>query len=183
MIFKCPHCGQECDFLEVKADENLAAIIRMQQVFGAEAYLVWAYAELFGIVPFRAKARKLRVIMEEMKRLFESGEFTYNKKSYRISRKGIAEALAVVVKRHFSERLSNHNYLKKVMIPITEREAGEASHLAEVELRRREELLQAGIRNQEEVLPKIKDVPPAHLTDEEIEENRRRLREMLQKIG
>jgi hypothetical protein len=173
--------------MESSAEENLMAIIRLRDAFHPHAALVWAYAELFGVVPFRAKARKLRVILEEMKRLFDAEGFAYNRAVYRISRSGIAEALGVVVKRNFADRLENHNYLKKIMIGIAEREDREAGRQAERNLRAREDGMMSGDRYPvpEEIVavPPLKDMPPAHLTEEQIAANKRRLKEMIKQIG
>ncbi|HOL44532.1 MAG TPA: hypothetical protein PK659_09790 [Methanothrix sp.] len=183
---RCPHCGREIDLIEIAEEENLRAIIELRDAFHPHSHLVWAYAELFGVTPFKSKARKLRAILEEMKRLFESESFTYNKTTYRISKAGIAEALSVVVKRHFSDRLENHNYLKKVMISIAEREAREGSRLAEAELRRKEERLLAGNRypeNGERVILPREDEPPGELTEEQRRVNLQRLAGLLKNIG
>ena len=198
MKFRCPYCRRECDFLEVTAEENLTAIILMMPAFGRDAHLVWAYAEVFGIVPLRAKARKLRVLMEEMKTLFQAEAFTFGRRRYRISQAGITAALNVVVHRHFEDRLDSHNYLKKIMIGIAEREGREAGRQAEKDLRQRETAAMSGNRDDQaqtlrdhgyEVSPEgfepptIKSIPLAHLTDEEIAANKCRLKEMVDKIG
>lgn len=208
----CPYCRKELEVMELLDDNDALAAIRMLNTFGRHANLVCAYTELFGIRPLRAKGmKKWRVLLEEMKRLFDSESFTYQKRAYRISQAGIVEALNVVVHRNFADGLDSHNYLKKIMIGISEREFQEKSRQGEKDLRRREEALMAGNRPERATyqdikdtwdyveqqararkyptadetvqLPQIKDVPPARLTDEQIEENRRRLREMIKAIG
>ncbi|HRR42137.1 MAG TPA: hypothetical protein P5244_12955, partial [Syntrophales bacterium] len=99
-----------------------------------------------------------------------------------------AEALNVVVLKNFQDRLENHNYLKKVMIGISEREERESGKQAERDLRKKEAVLMSGGGRYPEAeekvqLPDFKDVPPAYLTDEQIEENRRRVKDLLKKIG
>lgn len=188
MTSHCPYCGRELDLMEIAAEENLRAIMALRDAFHPYANLVWAYAELFGVTPFRAKARKLRVILEEMKRLFDAEAFTYQKIPYRISKAGIAEALAVVVKRHFVDRLENHNYLKKVMISIAERERRDEVREDEAALRRREERLMAGgarICEPERQGRPIQqdDAAPGPLTDEQRQANLQRLAGLLKSIG
>jgi len=138
MNFKCPYCRKECNFMEIKADADLMAIIRLQPVFGKHSNLVWAYVELFGISPLKAKTKKLLLLLEEMARLFQAEGFNYKKKPYRISRAGIVEALNITVHRDFPDRLTNHNYLKKIMISIAEKEDHAAGKQAEKDLRESE---------------------------------------------
>jgi len=83
--------------------------------------------------------------------------------------------------------LENHNYLKKVMIGISEKEERESGKQSERDLRKKEAGLMSGSRYPEAEdtvqLPKMKDVPPARLTEEEIEANRRRLKDLIKQIG
>jgi hypothetical protein len=187
MKFNCPHCRKELDFMELKQDSDLYAIIKMQPVFGKYSHLAWAYVELFGVLPMSKHTAKIRSILEVLKMVFQAEAFTFNKKRYSISQAGIAEALNVVVLKNFQDRLENHNYLKKVMIGISEREERESGKQAERDLRKKEAVLMSGGRYpeaEEKVqLPDFKDVPPAYLTDEQIEENRRRMKDLLKKIG
>ncbi|MBW2599983.1 MAG: hypothetical protein JRC60_07920 [Deltaproteobacteria bacterium] len=146
MNFKCPYCGKECNFMEVQAEGDLYAIIKLVPVFGKHSNLVWAYVELFGISPLKAKTKKLLLLLEEMARLFQAEGFSYRKKIYRISRAGIAEALNITVHRDFPDRLTNHNYLKKIMISIAEKEDHAAGKQAEKDLRKEEDKLRSGGR-------------------------------------
>ena len=95
--------------MELQQDKDIVAIITMSAGFGKHTHLVWAYVEIFGVTPMRDKAKKIRVILEEMKGLFDSGAFKYEKRKYEISQAGIAEALNVVVHRHFSDHLEKDN--------------------------------------------------------------------------
>ena len=192
MKFCCPYCSRECDYLEIRLEEDLLAIIRMQALFGKHVHLVWAYTELFGIRPMRSRTKKIRVLQEEMKILFQAEAFSYNRRTYWISTQGIAEALNVIVHRHFDAPLENHNYLKKIMITIAEREAREAGRSAEKGLKHQEEIQRAGggRKNDDHVseerveLPSIGlDMPVVALTDEQIEENKRRGKGLLASLG
>lgn len=158
--------------MEIQMEQDLHAIIRMMPLFGRHAHLVSGYCMLFGISPLKLKARKFRLLLEEMRALFEKEEFTYRKKTYRISAAGIVRALDITVKKNFSENLENHNYLKKVMIGIAEEEAKEAGRLREKDLRAREERLREGRRNDE-----------GPRDSAEIEENIARLKGLIKTIG
>ncbi|PKN35626.1 MAG: hypothetical protein CVU61_02050 [Deltaproteobacteria bacterium HGW-Deltaproteobacteria-19] len=192
MKFRCPYCSKECDYLEIRLEGDLLTIIKMQVVFGKHAHLVWTYTELFGIRPMRSRAKKIRVLQEEMKSLFQAEAFTYNRRTYRISTQGIAEALNIIVHRHFDDPLENHNYLKKIMITIAEREAREAGRSAEQGLKKREEIQRTGggrkkenlsVEGQERLSFISWDMPSAVLTDEQIEENKRRVKGLLLSLG
>jgi len=179
--------------MELQAESDVMAIIKMSVSFGKHNNLVWAYAELFGITPMRAKAKKLRLILEELKKLFDGAGFSYQKRLYRISPEGIAEALNVVVKKNFADGLDSHNYLKKVMINIAEREEKTSGRQTEKDLRKKEASLMSGSRDaaypvpEEQVEPppmKMKTMPrTAPLTDAELEANRQRLKGMMKTIG
>lgn len=196
MKFSCPYCAKELDFMEMSHESDLHAIIQMQPAFGKQAHLVWAYLELFGISPLRAKAKKLRVLLAEMKRLFDSESFTHGQTTHRISQAGIAEALNLLVHRHWTDRLDNHNYLKKVMIGIAEKEGRESGKQAERDLRQKEDGLRAGVKGVCPDFPAGKmglspftppfppaDAPPPALTPERIEENRRWVQGIIKQMG
>jgi hypothetical protein len=209
MKFTCPYCRKECDFMDLQLDGDLRAIIAMSDAFGRHRALVWAYAELFGITPLRAKAKKTRVILESVKKLFDAGGFSYQKRLYAIGIDGIAEALNIVVQRNFADGLDSHNYLKKIMIGISEREGKTAGKQAEKDLRKKEAALMAADRDdrghvpearrdrnvspeaktypvpEEQVeAPALKTMPRVHpLTAAEIEERRQLLKSQIESIG
>jgi hypothetical protein len=109
--------------MQIQMDKDLRYIFEVLPSFGTRySNLVMAYCQLFGVTPFHIKAKKLRLIMEEMKKLFDAQTFSYQKKKYEISHAGIAEALDICIKKNFEQHLENHNYLKKVMVTIAERE-------------------------------------------------------------
>lgn len=159
--------------MEIQAESDTLAIIRMMPLFGKQAHLVMGYCMLFGISPLKLKAKKLRLLLEEMKTLFELERFTYQKKVYRISAAGIVRALDVTVKKNFDSCLENHNYLKKVMIGIAEEEAREAGKAAEKGIRAREERLREGKREEQ----------GQHRTPDGDEANRKRVQDLLKQIG
>jgi len=155
MKFPCPYCRKELDLMELNLEQDLNAIMRTMSTFGAHGHLVMAYCYLFGVTPYRIKAKKYRLLLEEMKRLFDAEAFSFEKRKYNISRQGIAEALDIVVKREFTSTLHNHNYLKQVMIGIAERERTAKSKQAERDLREKERRTLSGIRDgkQEDYCP------------------------------
>jgi len=156
--------------MTIQMDKDLRYIFDVLPSFGTRySNLVMAYCCLFGVTPFQLKAKKLRLIMEEMKRLFDAQAFSYQKKLYPISHDGIAEALDIMVKRNWSKHLSNHNYLKLVMIDISEREGKASSKTAEKDLRKKEDNLKSGSgRSEDDTLSK-------GLSQEQIDNNLQRV--------
>jgi hypothetical protein len=167
--------------MEIQMDKDLRFVFDVLPSFGTRySNLVMGYACLFGVTPFQIKAKKLRLIMEEMKRLFDAQAFTYQKKKYEISHAGIAEALDICVKKNFAEHLENHNYLKKVMIGIAEREGKDKSKSTEKDLRAREGKSLAGYNRLEQG---VATEEPVQLSKEQREANLERIGNIIKTIG
>lgn len=175
--------------MDMQGEEDLIAIIKMQPVFGKYAHLVWAYLELFNIIPMKAKTKKIRIILEEMSNLFKTETFNFQKKTYRISLNGISDALNVIVHRHFDMPLKSHGYLKSIMIGISEREGRENSRQSEKDLRKKEEGLMAGNKG---AVPfsqgENRDCPRREtdkkaITEEQRQENLHRLGDIIKRLG
>ncbi len=143
MKFKCPFCQRECDFQDIQADSDMVAIFKMIPVFEKYFTQVWAYIQLFNATPLRWKSKKLRILITEMRDLYMQGQFSYKKRLYRISSAGITRALDIVIHRNFDNPLDNHNYLKKVMIAISEEEGKASSIHKERDLRKKEDVLRS----------------------------------------
>ena len=138
---KCPECGKEVNWLEAVMDDELMQIIKLQPEFDGYGKLAFEYVELFGVSPLKLKSKKILRLLKEVLKLFKDGQFEYQKKGYRISRAGVAEAMKVCCNKHFQTPLEDHNYLKKVMISISEKEATERSKAEEKALRAKEQRL------------------------------------------
>lgn len=161
--------------MDVITDKDLRYVIAALPSFGTRySHLVMGYAQLFGVTPMHIKAKKLRLIIEEMKKLFDTQAFAWQKKTYSISHAGIAEALDVCVKKNFTEHLENHNYLKKVLVGISEREGKENSKRAEKDLRGRESNALAGGGH-----PQKEEKIPVPVTERQAQANLTRVRDLL----
>ncbi|TAN59824.1 hypothetical protein EPN18_09720 [bacterium] len=148
MKFKCPKCGDEYGYAEAVKDDDLTAIIKMQADFAPHSKLVFEYVELFGATR-PIKAAKLLRLLLDVRMIWTSGSFAYQKSRYIISLEGMAEALKTVCNKNLTA-LDSHNYLKKVMIGIAEGEANKKSVAAEKALKQREAQLRAGNRPEPE---------------------------------
>ncbi|MBN1495921.1 MAG: hypothetical protein JXA07_04075 [Spirochaetes bacterium] len=144
MKISCWKCGTKNDVGAALRDEDFTAILTLSGSFGRETALVWAYIELFGVLPLDRNLKKVRLIMGELRALFDAGSFKFQKQEYTISHEGIAEALNTIVHRHWTDRMQNHNYFKKIMIAISERESGVEQKRDEEKLRMKERDLQFG---------------------------------------
>lgn len=172
MKCRCPHCRLDFELEHVLADNDIVAAIKLVSSFGRHSNLVWAYLELFGTGPIFLKRKKVRVLLEEMKILYDAESFSFERKRYNISKIGIAEALNIVVHRNFTSRLANHNYLKQVMIGIAEKEENVKSKQDEKSLRQKEAGLRSGIRPEEK-----------GITEKQAEINRVKIKDLISSIG
>ncbi|HNR13954.1 MAG TPA: hypothetical protein PKM59_11635 [Thermodesulfobacteriota bacterium] len=145
-MIRCPKCGDKFDYREAQIEEEWIALIKLLPSFGGQGKLVWEYIEKFGVTPLAIKTKKMLRLFQEMAALFERGKFTLDKRVYEISQAGIIEALKEVNNREFKGSMTNHNYLKKVMIQIADRETHERSREDERKMRQREDRLRQGDR-------------------------------------
>jgi hypothetical protein len=139
----CPYCNETFDLEAYLKDSVMIQVIKMLPDFGPHGRLVWEYAELFRIGP-PLNARKLYRVLAEVREMFVGQGFDFQKRRYEISREGIAQALRIVCYAHIKSPLAGQNYLKKVMIPIAEEEAGKKSREEEKKRRGEEEKLKLG---------------------------------------
>lgn len=143
MKISCPYCNETFDLEAYLKDSVMIQVIKMLPDFGPHGRLVWEYAELFRIGP-PLNARKLYRVLAEVREMFVGQGFDFQKRRYEISREGIAQALRIVCYAHIKSPLAGQNYLKKVMIPIAEEEAGKKSREEEKKRRGEEEKLKLG---------------------------------------
>ena len=138
-MIKCPYCGRKCSFQEAEMNEEWRQIIKLLPTFGKHGKLVFEYLENFSLNPLKAKSKKVLRLLTDMAKLFENEQFNMRKTTHKISRMGIIEGLTIVNNKHFSSPIENHNYLKKVMLRISEREEKEKSIESEKRLREKED--------------------------------------------
>lgn len=108
-------------------------------LFGRNGRLVFEYIELFGVNPLKLKGGKVLRLIKQVKQVADGEAFTYNRKKYRVSKAGVFEGLQVCCNKNFDTPLENHNYLKKVLVSISEREEKERSVEGERKLREKED--------------------------------------------
>ncbi len=160
MKLKCPQCGFEYGWLDAVRDDDLKAIIQMQGDFAPHSKLVFEYAGLFGTTR-PIKAAKLLRVLTEVREIWTSGSFAFQKTRYAISREGMAHSLKTVCNKRLAA-LDNHNYLKKVMVSVAEAELQKRSAETERALKEKESRLRyrpgatSGPEDAQEVPPGVK---------------------------
>lgn len=137
MNLKCPKCLYAFDPREATRNQDIIAVIKMQADFAQHSKLVFEYAELFETTR-PVKPAKLLRILSEFRDIWLSGRFGMNKRVHVISREGMVQALKTICGKTFGAPLENHNYIKKVMVSISEAEAAKRSAAEEKALKENE---------------------------------------------
>lgn len=182
---KCPHCRKEISLHEIQCDEEWREILGLQQVFGKHSRLVMEYCEKFSATPIVRKSKKLSRLLREVGALFVQKKFQLGRLTYEVSEAGIVEGLTIVCNKEFESSLENHNYLKKVLASISEREQKEQRDTSDKAQRRREEVATKTRRHEEVVLNDGNNLESSRLGGGFLspEEIARRARELGEKIG
>lgn len=142
---KCANCGHEINLVEDRKNAAIMECIRISGRFGPAANLVFEYALLrLGGRSIKDQELKLSRILEGLLHLWEGGKFGLQQKAYTISQAGILASLKATCNRGLKGPLENDNYLKKIMIGISEEEEKERGRQAEKALREKEKGLRAG---------------------------------------
>lgn len=183
MYFTCPYCRKELNYMDIQMSKDLNYVfnaLTMHDAIKRHSSAVMGYVCLFGVTPFHLKAPKFRRIMEEMVKLFDAQAFSFQKKTYAISHSGIVEALDICIKKNFDQCLENHNYLKKVMVGISEREGKDVSRAAEKDLRQSEsDAISRGQHRSSQ-----KDATEhARITPEQAQKNLMRVQDIIKGMG
>ena len=121
---------------EVVMDEDLACVFGALPRFGDHARLAHEYCEKFGVTPYGKNLKKLGRLLGEVAALFEQRKFSYQKRQVDVSLPVIVEGLKTVCNKRFEQPLENHNYLKRVLMTLAEKEG-------QAETARREKYLAA----------------------------------------
>lgn len=145
MNLKCPKCLHEYDYRQAAKDKAVVQMLGMIPEFAPHNALVLEYLELFETTRPLKTAKLLR-IMTEVRDIWKTQQFAFQKRVFDISRNGIAQALKTVCNKRFDVPLENHNYLKKVMISVAEQEAQKRSADQEKALREKEARLRSSSR-------------------------------------
>jgi hypothetical protein len=132
---RCPACGAEISLDQAAQAADLLSMDKAAAAFGADWQLVGEYLDGFRSSPASPLALKKRLrLAREVWSMWESGKFAIGGAWYMVGREEFREALRVTCNQ-VGSGLSNHNYLKKVLVGAAE----QTSQRQERELREREE--------------------------------------------
>jgi hypothetical protein len=137
---RCPACGAGITLHEASQAAELQALDRASVAFGADWELVKEYLDCFQGKREMKVAKRVR-LARELWEMWEAGRFSVGGAWYRIGREEFREALRATCNQ-VSPGLTNHNYLKKVLVAA----ASMTSQREERELREREERLRSAGR-------------------------------------
>jgi hypothetical protein len=136
-MIRCDKCGDKIDLTAGIFTDDWVEIMQLLPSFGGSSRLVFEYIELHGVFPLQKKSKKILRLLNDISRLFNSEKFRFGRAEYKISKAGISEALMIVCNKKMTD-LDGHNYLKKVMISISDRERKDARYAEDKALREKE---------------------------------------------
>ena len=134
---RCPVCGAEIGLREAGQAAELQALDKAAAAFGTDWGLVKEYLDCFQGKRDMKLAKRLR-LAREVWEMWQAGRFAVGGVWYRIGREEFRKALRATCNQ-VSAGLTNHNYLKKVLVAAAEK----TSRREERKLRARED----GLRN------------------------------------
>jgi len=102
------------DLESVGKDVRLVRIQNILSSFAAAASLVSEYVECFRLPNQTMTDRKRLRLLDEVKTLFDTGEFSLEKRQYKVSALTVMEGVRGVVNRNISG-LTSHRYLYRVL--------------------------------------------------------------------
>ncbi len=111
----CPVCQSKYELQEAATTAALKEMVGLAARFGKVWGMVEEYVETFRASQWGSITIKKRVrLLNEMSKLWETGEFEYNGKRYRADRAGIRAAINTVCNAD-KFGFKNHNYLKAIL--------------------------------------------------------------------
>lgn len=138
MKLRCPACGTDIGLGEATQAADLRELDLVATAFGGDWPLVKEY-----LACFRGKrelpVNKLLRLAKEVQEIWHTGRFSSGGTWHEVGREEFREALTATCNQA-TPPLSNHNYLKKVLMAAAEK----TSQRRERELREKEDRLMAG---------------------------------------
>jgi len=138
MKLRCPACGADISLAEATQAADLQELDKVAAAFGGDWPLVKEYLACFK-GKRELKADKLLRLAKEVQEIWHTGRFSSGGAWYEVGRDEFREALKATCNQ-VTPPLSNHNYLKRVLMAAAEK----TSQRRERELRDREDRLMAG---------------------------------------
>jgi len=131
----CPICQSKYELKEAAVTSALKEMVGLAARFGRVWNLVDEYIDTFRVSQWGSITLKKRVrLLQEIAKLWDTGEFEYKGKRYRTDRAQIRAALNTVCNAD-KFGFKNHNYLKAILMDGAKRVSA-AGHTAEEEQKR-----------------------------------------------
>ncbi len=138
LTFTCPACRELFELSPRMAEAESRDVIHALLNLGSKALRVWNYLNAFRSKPTRDLTASRRLaLLKECAAMFAAKRFQFERAVYVVSDAQILEGMAEVVNAGKSG-LTSHNYLKKVLMTIIERDRKEGGRKAEEDLKERE---------------------------------------------
>lgn len=113
---KCPVCRSKFCVDDCLKEAIKDEFIELASFFGRGWLAVNEYVDCFRGSQWGSVGEKKRLrILQEIKALFESCEFEFEKKKYRTDKKSIYGAIKVIIDKEMT-KMKDHNYLKQILI-------------------------------------------------------------------
>ena len=113
---RCPICRGKFSHDDCVRENLKDEYIEIAAYFGRGWLAVNEYVDCFRGSQYGSVGEKKRLrILQEIKSLFESCEFDFEKKRYRTDKKSIYGAIKVIIDKEMT-KLKDHNYLKQILI-------------------------------------------------------------------
>ena len=127
----CPRCGNTFILSDAVKELEQREIADIAAIFGQSWRLIYEYTDCFRKSEYGGMQRSKRVrLLKEVSRLFDSCEFNYEGKRYRVT---WPEVIAAITQTCNAEKfgLKNHNYLKVILLKTAKRVSAEGLTAAE----------------------------------------------------
>ncbi|MFH1036272.1 MAG: hypothetical protein V1806_17375 [Pseudomonadota bacterium] len=120
----CPACAHTFDAIQSLAEGELREYLELLAGFGSLRSTVEAYLDLFRAAPDAAMRVPTRLrLVRELRRLWDEKSFVFNRHLHHVSQAQISEAITQTVRAMQGKAgVVNHNYLKKVMLGLLDKE-------------------------------------------------------------
>lgn len=114
---KCPICHSKFGVDDAIREQVKDEFIEMAAYFGRNGWMfVNEYVDCFRLNRFGSVTEKKRLrLLKELRKLYETCEFEFDKRRYRTDRQSIIGAMRVVADKEMF-KFKDHNYLKQILI-------------------------------------------------------------------
>lgn len=119
---RCLECGAWLDMTAIMKDTEWREVLELSHRFGPYSKLIFEYADSFRAKPGRSMPLKKQIrILQEVLAMYEKETFSFQRSQYAVTKVHIIEGIRRVCDRELTN-LQNHNYLKKILLGLLEKD-------------------------------------------------------------